>query len=248
MRFQGKTAIVTGAGRGIGEAYGKALADEGANVVVADIQADQAERVAKEIEQAGGSAIAVHVDVSDQDSAHAMAACASEAFAGIDCLVNNAAIYGGMQIESLMKVDLAYYRSFMRVNMDGALHCTRAVYPSMSEGGGGAIVNQSSTAAWMPAGFYSISKAALNALTASLAHELGWQGIRVNALAPGPTDTQATRDVVGGYVDSLVNTLAIRRMGQPADLVGALLFLLSDDASWVTGQVLSVDGGQITRL
>jgi 3-oxoacyl-[acyl-carrier protein] reductase len=247
-RFEGKTAIVTGAGQGIGEAYARALAAEGANVVVADIQTDPAAAVVKEIEQAGGNAIAVRVDVADQDSADAMVAATTEAYGGVDYLVNNAAIYGGMQIESLMKVDLEYYRHFMRVNMDGALHCTRAVVPSMGPRGGGAIVNQSSTAAWMPAGFYSIAKAGLNALTASLAHELGWQGIRVNALAPGPTDTQATRDVVGGYVDSLVSTLAIKRLGQPTDLVGAVLFMLSDDASWMTGQIMAVDGGQITRL
>jgi 3-oxoacyl-[acyl-carrier protein] reductase len=247
-RFEGKTGIVTGAGQGIGEAYAKALAADGASVVVADIQGDAAERVAKEIEQAGGIALAVRVDVADQDSAHAMVAATTSAFGGLDYLVNNAAIYGGMQIESLMKVDLEYYRHFMRVNMDGVLHCTRAAVPSMGPRGGGAIVNQSSTAAWMPAGFYSIAKAGVNALTASLAHELGWQGIRVNALAPGPTDTQATRDVVGDYVGALVNTLAIKRLGQPQDLIGALLFLLSDEASWMTGQIVAVDGGQITRL
>jgi 3-oxoacyl-[acyl-carrier protein] reductase len=247
-RFEGKTAIVTGAGQGIGEAYAKALAAEGANVVVADIQPDPASRVAKEIEQAGGHAISVTVDVGDQDSADAMVAETTQAYGGVDYLVNNAAIYAGMQIESLMKVDLDYYRHFMRVNMDGALHCTRAVVPSMGPRGGGAIVNQSSTAAWMPAGFYSIAKAGLNALTASLAHELGWQKIRVNALAPGPTDTQATRDVAGEYVDSLLDGLALRRIGQPSDLVGALLFMLSDDAAWMTGQIMAIDGGQITRL
>lgn len=247
-RFVGKTAVVTGAGQGIGEAYAAALAAAGASVVVADIQLDQAERVAAAISEAGGAAVAVKVDVADQNSADAMAAAATSSYGGIDYLVNNAAIYGGMQIESLMKVDLDYYRHFMRVNMDGALHCTRAVVPSMGQRGGGAIVNQSSTAAWMPAGFYSIAKAGLNALTASLAHELGWQGIRVNALAPGPTDTQATRDVVGGYVDDLVKTLAIKRLGRPEDLVGAVLFMLSDEASWMTGQIMSVDGGQITRL
>ncbi|ACY98137.1 MULTISPECIES: SDR family oxidoreductase [Thermomonospora] len=249
MRFADRVAIVTGAGQGIGEAYAKALAAEGAKVVVADLNGEQAERVAKEIAATGGTARAVVVDVADPASAQAMADAAVAAYGGIDYLVNNAAIYGGMQIESLMKVDLGYYRRFMAVNMDGALHCTRAVHKAMRERGGGAIVNQSSTAAWMAGGFYSIAKAALNSLTVNLAAELGWMGIRVNAIAPGPTDTAATRRVVPAeLIDPMVQGLMIKRMGTPADHVGALKFLLSDEASWVTGQIIAVDGGHIVRL
>ena len=248
MRFADKVAIVTGSGQGIGEAYARSLAEEGAKVVVADLNEEQAVRVAKEIEAAGGTALAVRVDVSDPESALAMAAAAEEAYGGVDFLVNNAAIYGGMQIESLMKVDLDYYQKFMAVNMNGALYCTRAVFRSMRRRGGGAIVNQSSTAAWMAGGFYSIAKTALNGLTVNLAAELGWAGIRVNAIAPGPTDTAATRSVVGEMVDPLVNDLMIKRIGTPRDHVGALHFLLSDDASWVTAQILAVDGGHIVRL
>ncbi|GAA0958036.1 SDR family oxidoreductase [Actinocorallia libanotica] len=248
MRFADKVAIVTGSGQGIGEAYARSLAEEGAKVVVADLNEEQAVRVAKEIEAAGGAALAVKVDVSDPESALAMAAAAEEAYGGVDFLVNNAAIYGGMQIESLMKVDLDYYQKFMAVNMNGALYCTRAVFRSMRRRGGGAIVNQSSTAAWMAGGFYSIAKTALNGLTVNLAAELGWAGIRVNAIAPGPTDTAATRSVVGEMVDPLVNDLMIKRIGTPQDHVGALHFLLSDDASWVTAQILAVDGGHIVRL
>jgi len=166
----------------------------------------------------------------------------------VDYLVNNAAIYGGMRIESLLKVDLDYYQKFMAVNMNGALHCTRAVYRSMRARGGGAIVNQSSTAAWMAGGFYSIAKAALNGLTVNLAAELGWMGIRVNAIAPGPTGTAATRSVVGDMVDPLVDGLMIKRIGTPQDHVGALHFLLSDEASWMTAQIVAVDGGHIVRL
>ena len=248
MRFADKVAIVTGAGQGIGETYAKSLAEEGAGVVVADLNEEQAVRVAKEIEAAGGTALAVKVDVSDAESALAMAAATEEAYGGVDFLVNNAAIYGGMQIESLLKVDLGYYEKFMAVNMHGALHCTRAVYRSMRRRGGGVIVNQSSTAAWMAGGYYSIAKAGLNSLTVSLAAELGWMKIRVNAIAPGPTDTAATRSVVGEGADSLVQELMIRRIGTPQDHVGALHFLLSDEASWVTAQILAVDGGHIVRL
>ncbi|MFC5751869.1 SDR family oxidoreductase [Actinomadura rugatobispora] len=249
MRFEERVAVVTGAGQGIGEAYAKALAAEGARVVVADLNGERAAAVAKDIEAAGGTARAVVTDVADPESARAMADAAVEAYGGIDHLVNNAAIYGGMKVEALTKVDLDYYQRFMAVNLNGALHCTRAVYRSMRERGGGSIVNQSSTAAWMAGGFYSIAKAALNSLTVNLAAELGWMNIRVNALAPGPTDTAATRGVVPEeFIDPMVQGLALKRLGTPQDHVGALLFMLSDDAPWMTGQIVAVDGGHIVRI
>jgi NAD(P)-dependent dehydrogenase (short-subunit alcohol dehydrogenase family) len=249
MSFEGKAAIVTGAGQGIGETYAKALAAVGARVCVADINGGQADRVAKEIESGGGSALAVTVDVADPDSAIAMAAAVTGAYGGIDLLVNNAAIYGGMKTEPLISVDLDYYYRFMNVNLNGALHCARACHAAMVARGGGAIVNQSSTAAWMAGGYYSMAKAGLNSLTVNLAKQLGPDNIRVNAIAPGPTDTEATREVVpDAYIAPLIGSLAIKRLGVPEDHVSALLFLLSDEASWVTGQILAVDGGQVVRL
>ena len=186
--------------------------------------------------------------MADPDSAAAMATATIEAFGGIDYLVNNAAIYGGMKIESLMKVDLDYYRRFFDVNFNGALIVTRACYRSMQDRPGAAIVNQSSTAAWMAGGYYGMAKAAINSLTVNLAAELAHRGIRVNAIAPGPTDTSATREVVPEmFLQPLIDSLMIKRMGTPDDLVGALLFLLSDDARWMTGQIVAVDGGQIIR-
>jgi 3-oxoacyl-[acyl-carrier protein] reductase len=178
-----------------------------------------------------------------------MADAAVAAYGGIDHLVNNAAIYHSMRIDGLLSVDLDYFQRFMSVNLFGALYCARACVPVMSARGGGAIVNQSSTAAWMAGGYYSLAKAGINSLTASLAAECGGRNIRVNGIAPGPTDTEATRSVVPDeYTKAMVQNLAIKRMGTPADHVGPLLFLLSDDAGWVTGQVFSVDGGQIVRL
>lgn len=247
-RFDGKVAVVTGAAQGIGEAYARALAAEGAAVVVADVNEGAGTTVAKEIVEDGGRALFVHTDVSSPESAEAMATATVEQFGGIDLLVNNAAIYGGMKIDLLLTVDWDYYKKFMSVNMDGALVCTRAVFPHMQQRGGGAIVNQSSTAAWLYSGFYGLAKVAINGLTQQLAHELGGMGIRVNAIAPGPTDTEATRSVVPQeMVGDLVNGLALKRLGKPQDMVGACLFLLSDEASWVTGQIVNVDGGQVFR-
>ncbi|HEX7716979.1 MAG TPA: SDR family oxidoreductase [Marmoricola sp.] len=253
MRFKDKVAIVTGAAQGIGEAYARALAAEGAKVVVADLNEESGNRVAKAINQEhgeadGGTAMFVRCDVADAESANAMAEATVAAYGGIDHLVNNAAIYGDMAFDLLITVDWDYYRKFMSVNMDGALVVTRAVYPHMQKRGGGAIVNQSSTAAWLYSGFYGLAKVGINGLTQQLAHELGGMNIRVNAIAPGPTDTQATRTQAGDAAHDIVkNSLALKRIGQPEDMVGACLFLLSDEASWVTAQILDVDGGQVFR-
>ena len=247
MRFHDKVAVVTGAAQGIGEAYARALAAEGAAVVVADLNEESGERVAREITADGGRALFVRTDVSSAESASAMAARTVEEYGGLDLLVNNAAIYGDMEFDLLISVDWDYYRRFMSVNLDGALVVTRACYAHMQARGGGAIVNQSSTAAWLYSGFYGLAKAGINSLTQQLAHELGGMNIRVNAIAPGPTDTAATRTQAGDHTKELVKGLALKRMGQPEDMVGACLFLLSEEAAWMTGQVVNVDGGQVFR-
>jgi NAD(P)-dependent dehydrogenase (short-subunit alcohol dehydrogenase family) len=246
-RFDGKVAIVTGAARGIGEGYARALAAEGSSVVVADLNAELGEQVATSIEADGGTAAFLSVDVSSPESTTALADATVERFGGIDFLVNNAAIYGDMQFDVLISVDWDYYRKFMGVNLDGALLCTRAVWRAMRDRGGGAIVNQSSTAAWTYSGFYGLAKVGINGLTQQLAHELGAMNIRVNAIAPGPIDTEATRAAVGDMVKPVIDQMAIKRIGTPEDLVGMMLFLLSDDARWMTGQIVNVDGGQVFR-
>jgi NAD(P)-dependent dehydrogenase (short-subunit alcohol dehydrogenase family) len=248
MQFVSKVAIVTGSGGGIGEGYAKRLATEGASVVVADINTDGAERVAKEIASDGGNAIATYVDIADEASVAAMATIAVDSFGGIDFLVNNAAIYGGMRSDTLLEVEWSYYQRFINVNLNGALLCTRACYRHIAERGGGAIVNQSSTAAYMAVGYYSVAKAGLNSLTVNLAAELAPLNIRVNAIAPGPTDTEATREMVPEeYQAGLLAQMMIKRLLTPDDLTGPLVFLLSDAAGSITGKTLAVDGGQVVQ-
>ena len=245
MRFENKTAVVTGSGGGIGEAYARALHAEGANVVIAELDEARGQQVADSL---GERALFVGTDVGDPSSTDAMASATTDVFGGIDYLVNNAAIFGNMELAGLTNVDYDYLDRFMKVNLMGALHCTRSVMNEM--GDGGAIVNQSSTASWMGiSGFYGLAKASLNFLTVSLAHELAHRNIRVNAIAPGPTDTDALNNQVPEeFKAPLVQSLAIKRLGTPDDHVGPVLFLLSDEAKWITGHILAVDGGQITRI
>ena len=249
MRFKGKIAIVTGAGQGIGEAYAKALAREGAAVVVADINVEKGRAIAAEITSGGGRATFVETDVSSPESADELAARTVSEFGAIDYLINNAAIFAGMRRETLLNVDYAYYKRFMEVNMNGVLIATRAVYKHIAARGGGAIVNQSSSAAYEAGNYYKIAKTGVNAITIGLAKELGPMNIRINGIAPGPTDTMATRtSVPPERLQALLANLPLGRIGTTQDIVNTCLFLLSDEASWVTGQTWCVDGGAVLRI
>lgn len=246
--LSGKVVVVTGAAQGIGEHYARRFAADGASVAVADINEAKARAVVDAIRADGGRAMGVAVDVADEASTLAMADDVVTEFGGIDHLVNNAGIHQGLRMEPMLTVDIAYYRYVMSVNLDGALLCTRACHAHLAEREG-AVVNHSSTVSWLAGGYYSLSKAAINSLTACLAAELGPMGVRVNAIAPGVTDTEATLSMVSERgLQKMVDILPLKRMGRTSDMYGVCKFLLSEEAGWMTGQVLAVDGGRVVRL
>jgi NAD(P)-dependent dehydrogenase (short-subunit alcohol dehydrogenase family) len=246
--MSGTVVVVTGAAQGIGETYARSFAADGASVALADRNVEGARAVAASIRDAGGDAEAFEVDVADEASTLALADAVVARFDGVDHLVNNAGIHMGLRQEPMLTVDYAYYRHVMSVNLDGALLCTRAFHRHLAERGG-AIVNHSSTVSWLAGGYYSLSKAAVNSLTACLAAELGPMGVRVNAIAPGVTDTEATRSMVSERgLQRMVDILPLKRMGRTDDMYRVCRFLLSDDADWITGQTLAVDGGRVVRL
>ena len=191
----------------------------------------------------------MRVDVSDPDSAKEMAAQTLSEFGGIDYLVNNAAIFGGMKLDFLVTVDWDYYKKFMSVNLDGALVCTRAVYRKMAKRGGGAIVNQSSTAAWLYSNFYGLAKVGINGLTQQLSTRTRRPEHPDQRDRAGPDRHRGQPDdhAAGDGRRHREGTFRCRAWAQPEDLVGMCLFLLSDQAKWITGQIFNVDGGQIIR-
>ena len=253
FRLDGKVAVVTGAGgRGnsIGRAYALGLSKAGAQVVVADIQAEGAQQVCDEIVSAGGNAIAVSVDITKPDSVRSMATAARAAFGGVDILVNNAALMAELGHLPAVDIPLDQWNRVMDVNLTGALNCTQAIVPLMRERGGGKIINQVSGGAFPALSVYGISKLALVGLTTTLARQLGREKINVNAIAPGNTMSDAGKLLTpddSPFVKLLEATVALRVRGQPDELVGTLLLLCSAAGDWITGQVMHVDGGWILR-
>jgi NAD(P)-dependent dehydrogenase (short-subunit alcohol dehydrogenase family) len=258
MRLQDKVAIITGGGQGIGRAYALRFAREGARVIVADVNQTNAAAVADEAGRFGSDCVAIKTDVSDEASCKALAEAVLARYGCIDVLVNNAAIFHGLDRQDQ---SLAYFNRIMSVNLNGVWLMTRAVERFMKRQRSGKVINQSSTAAYMsnvgfvdtsdpdrpsPAFHYSVAKLGVSGLTKYFAGALGAWGINVNAICPGVTMTEATKSVVPPEIlKSIVGATALKRALEPEDLTGTAVFLASHDSDLMTGQVLVVDGGMI---
>jgi NAD(P)-dependent dehydrogenase (short-subunit alcohol dehydrogenase family) len=250
----GRVAFVTGAGSGIGRAITMRLAGERASVVVADVRLDAAEETASMIEARGARALAIELDVRDPAQAASARDAAHEAFGAVHDLVNNA---GLVRMSPLDDLDEDEWDLVLDTNLKGMYVVTRAIAPAIGEAGGGAIVNMSTiesevvvSSAGHPQVHYNASKGGVKMLTKALAVELSHRKIRVNAVAPGPI---ATSFIPGGDLRSpeawafMSQRLLVDRVGEPEDVAAAVSFLLSDEASFITGAQLPVDGGWLTR-
>ncbi|MFP6850442.1 MAG: SDR family oxidoreductase [Pseudomonas sp.] len=241
--FEGKVALVTGAGGGIGEAIAHDLAANGAKVLVVDVQGEMAEIVAGAICEQGGVAQAYQADVSLPASCEAMVKMAEEAFGALHYAVNNAGISGAFG--PLQDASVEDWRRVMGINLDGVFYGMKYQLEAIGRVGGGAIVNIASIYAHLGLNrldAYTASKHAVLGLTRSVAIEYAARGIRVNAVSPGPILTPLTR-AHAGATDSIAAMTAIKRMGEPVEIAKAVSFLLSPDASFIVGSEIVVDGG-----
>ena len=243
MRLQDKVAIITGSARGIGRATALAFADQGAQVVVCDLDVTGGEQTAADIRASGGRAIFVQVNVTERASVDALVSAAVARFGRIDVLVNNA---GVIRDRSLLKMTEQDFDFVINVNLKGVFNCTQAVAPLMVAQGSGAIINASSVV-----GVYGnygqtnyvASKAGVIGMTKVWARELGPKGVRVNAVAPGFVSTEMLAGIPDKVLEDLKAKIALRQLGRPEDIANAYVFLASDEAAYITGHVLHVDGG-----
>jgi NAD(P)-dependent dehydrogenase (short-subunit alcohol dehydrogenase family) len=258
MKLKDKVAIITGAAQGIGREYALRFVGEGAAVALVDTRVEQARAVEQEISAKNGKALAIATDVTNEVELASMARQVAERFGRIDVLINNAAIYYDLE---LGRASLEYGRKVMDVNVFGVMLASWAVFPYMERQHSGSIINIASIAAWPGAitppsirstraggitggDLYGISKAAVVYITQSMALNFGKCNIRVNAIAPGVTMSEATRKVVAGrFVEALIGQEELGRALEPRELTGAAVFLASDDSALMTGQCLVVDAG-----
>ena len=245
MRLEGRVAIVTGGARHIGAEYCRRLAEEGAAVVVADIL--EGEAVAEQIRSKGGRAIALKVDVSNEEDTTRLVAETLKAFVRIDILVNNAAIFINIQRHPFYEITSEEWDRVSAVNIKGPFLCAKAVFPQMKEQKYGKIINiSSSTVYWGTPNFlhYVASKAALIGMTRALAREVGDYGICVNAIAPGLVEHEG-QNAPRALTELQLKARSIKRLQTPEDLLGTLVFLASSESDFMTGQAIVVDAGSV---
>jgi 3-oxoacyl-[acyl-carrier protein] reductase len=246
LDLDGRTAVVTGGGRGNGRETAELLAANGASVVVNDLEAGPAEAVAAAIRDAGGEALAVDADVSDRAAVEAMFEAAEEAFGPVDVLVNNAGIGRGDRF--LNAPDGSDFRANLEVHLFGAINCTRAALDGMVEQGYGKVVNVTSIHTKNGVGMspqYDVAKFSLLGLTKTLALELGREGVRVNAVAPGWVNTRLTEGFEPETRERIVEGNPLGRFAEPEEIARAIVFLCAPASDYVNGHELRVDGGQV---
>jgi NAD(P)-dependent dehydrogenase (short-subunit alcohol dehydrogenase family) len=250
MRLEDKVAIITGGGSGIGRATAELFAQEGAKVVVADYMSDTGQAAVGAIKNAGGDALFAQVDVSDSAQVQNMVDTTLDAYGGIDILFNNA---GVLIFGTIPETEEEAWNRLIGINLTGVYLCSKAVIPHMIQRGGGSIINtSSSTGAHDVApniAAYVTSKGGVTLMTKAMAVDHAQDHVRVNAIAPGPTDTPMLRENLSPEdLDSFAATFPMKRLGRPEELAYAALFLASDEASFVTGAVIAVDGGQTAQV
>ena len=247
--LDGKTALVTGGGSGIGRAASLAYAREGARVVVVDMNVEGGEETVQQIKEAGGEAILVHADVARPEDTQAMVAQAVAAFGSLDCAFNNAGISGGGGRRLFADYLEEDWDRVISINLKGVWLCMKAEIPQMLKQGGGAIVNTASVAGLVGirgTAAYIAAKHGVTGLTKAAALEYASQGIRVNSVCPGYIHTpmvQGIFDTVEGYEDEVKSRHPVGRLGEPSEIAEAVMWLSSDAASFVTGHNMPVDGG-----
>jgi NAD(P)-dependent dehydrogenase (short-subunit alcohol dehydrogenase family) len=244
MNWQGKSAVVAGGGSGIGQAVAVELANSGATVVIGDLNVGHAQEVAKRIASAGGRAVATHLDVTSLDSCRDIFRTSMEAFGRADALISTA---GWSDTTWFLDETEEYWDRVLRINLTGAIYASRAAVEHMRESGHGSIVLTSSDAGKVGTSgetVYAAAKAGVIGFVKSLAREVSRYGIRVNAISPGPTETPLLRaQSHGDLISRMVKNIPMRRVGLAHEQAKVAVFLASDDASYVTGQTVSVSGG-----